>query len=203
MAASCFIDLPRESRNRLLGIARQSIHCGLAERRALTVAPLPDHGDPLSAVNGVFVTLTQQSNLRGCIGSLEGTAPLAQAVADAAYSAAFRDPRFPVLAASECARTRVEISVLSALEPMVVTGRGHLLETLVPGQDGLVLEDGYHRSTFLPKVWEQLPEPETFLGQLLLKAGLPADHWSSSMRVMRYTSLSFADEDGAGCREAH
>ena len=79
----------------------------------------------------------------------------------------------------------------------------HLLETLVPGQDGLVLEDGYHRSTFLPKVWEQLPEPETFLGQLLLKAGLPADHWSSSMRVMRYTSLSFADEDGAGCREAH
>lgn len=202
MAASFCIDLPRESQSRLLGIARQSIHRGLEARRALTVAP-PGSRDPLSAVHGVFVTLTQRTNLRGCIGSLEGTAPLAQAVADAAYSAAFRDPRFPALAVGECARTRVEISVLSALEPMAVTRRGQLLEMLVPGRDGLVLEDGYHRSTFLPKVWEQLPEPETFLGQLLLKAGLPPDHWSSSMRLMRYTTVSFADEDGAGCREAH
>ena len=202
MAVSSCIDLPRESRSRLLGIARQSIHLGLEARRTLTVAPA-DSGDPLSAVHGVFVTLTQRTNLRGCIGSLEGTAPLAQAVADAAYGAAFRDPRFPALGASECARTRVEISVLSALEPMAVTCRGHLLDTLVPGRDGLVLEDGDHRSTFLPKVWEQLPEPEAFLGQLLLKAGLPPDHWSSSVRLMRYRTLSFADEDGAGCRAVH
>ena len=202
MAASSCIDLPRESRRRLLGIARQSIHFGLEERRALTVTP-PESSDPLSAVHGVFVTLTQRASLRGCIGSLEGVAPLAQAVADAAYSAAFRDPRFPGLAAGECTRTRIEISVLSGMESIPATNRAHLLETLVPGQDGLVLEDGYHRSTFLPKVWEQLPEPEAFLGQLLLKAGLPPGHWSSSIKLMRYTTLSFADEDGAVCREEH
>lgn len=202
MAVSCSIDLPRESRRRLLGIARRSIHCGLEDRRTLSVTP-PESSDPLSAVHGVFVTLTQRANLRGCIGSLEGSAPLAQAVAEAAYSAAFRDPRFPALAASECARTRIEISVLSAMEPMAVDSRSHLLATLVPGRDGLVLEDGYHRSTFLPKVWEQLPEPEAFLGQLLLKAGLSPDHWSSSVQLMRYTTLSFADEDGQGCRERH
>ena len=202
MAASCCIDLPRASRGRLLEIARQSIHCGLAERQALQVTA-PGSGDPLSAVHGVFVTLTQRAQLRGCIGSLEGIAPLAQAVADAAYSAAFRDPRFPALAAGECRRTRVEISVLSGMEPVAVDSRGHLLDTLVPGRDGLVLEEGCHRSTFLPTVWEQLPEPETFLGQLLLKAGLPHDHWSSSIKLMRYTTLSFADEDGAGCREKH
>jgi hypothetical protein len=202
MAASACIDLPRASRNRLLEIARQSIHCGLEERRVLAVAP-PANSDPLSAVHGVFVTLTQRANLRGCIGSLEGVAPLAQAVADAAYSAAFRDPRFPALMASECTHTRIEISVLSGMESMAVTSRTHLLETLVPGQDGLVLEDGYHRSTFLPKVWEQLPDPEAFLGQLLLKAGLPPGHWSSSIRLMRYTTLSFADEGGGDCRDKH
>jgi AmmeMemoRadiSam system protein A len=202
MAASACIDLPRASRNRLLAIARQLIHCGLEERRALAVEPT-DNSDPLSAEHGVFVTLTQRANLRGCIGSLEGVAPLAQAVADAAYSAAFRDPRFPALAASECTHTRIEISVLSAMESLAVTSRAHLLEIIVPGQDGLVLEDGYHRSTFLPKVWEQLPEPEAFLAQLLLKAGLAPDHWSSSIRLKRYTTLSFADEGGAGCRDMH
>ena len=154
-------------------------------------------------MHGVFVTLTQQEDLRGCIGSLEGNAPLLQAVADAAYSAAFRDPRFPALQSGECPHTRIEISILSAMEPMTVRDRGHLLETLVAGRDGLLLEDGHHRSTFLPKVWEQLPEPGDFLGHLLLKAGLPPHHWSATIAFKRYTTLTFADEDGVWCREEH
>jgi len=139
------------------------------------------------------LTLTQSSQLRGCIGSLESTDPLAQSVANAAFNAAFRDTRFVPLAADEIEHTRVEISVLSELESFAVANRTELLDRLSIGEDGLLLEDGSHRSTFLPKVWDMVADPEEFLNHLLAKAGLPDDYWSETIRFKRYQALSFGE----------
>jgi hypothetical protein len=139
------------------------------------------------------VTLTLGGRLRGCIGSLRATAPLAQSVADAAYGAAYEDPRFPPLGEEDMGRVRIEISVLSTMAPLSVNRRDELLDILRPGEDGLLLEDGRRRSTFLPKVWEQIPCPDEFLDQLLAKAGLPAHHWSPGLKFFRYRAVSFGE----------
>jgi AmmeMemoRadiSam system protein A len=205
MAPSCCIDLSKTERTQLLAIARGTIARGTIARG--TILPRlrgdgPDSVDEhpgltpaLRAQRGVFVTLTQRSALRGCIGNTEADAPLATAVADSAYSAAFRDPRFPQLQVAELTATTIEISVLTPMEPLAVASRDALIAILQPGVDGLLLQDGRHRSTFLPKVWEQLPDPHEFIDQLLAKADLPSDHWSSSLRVHRYQTISFNDSD--------
>jgi AmmeMemoRadiSam system protein A len=149
----------------------------------------------LQQQHAVFVTLTRSARLRGCIGTLEPVTPLAIAVADSAHGAAYRDPRFPPMRPDELERTTIEISVLTATRPLAAASREVLLERLRPGVDGLVLQDGRHRSTFLPKVWEQLPDPREFLAQLLAKAGLPADHWSPTLQLHRYGALTFGDGD--------
>jgi AmmeMemoRadiSam system protein A len=192
MAPSPCIDLRPGHREQLLDIARDSISTGLQAGEALRLDIDAVDGDLRQAL-GVFVTLTRDSALRGCIGSMQSPEPLAQGVANAAFSAAFRDPRFPCLRTGELAHIRIEVSVLSTLEPVPADSRDDLLDLLQPGRDGLLLEDGRYRATFLPKVWEQLPEPELFLQQLLAKAGLAADHWSESLRCYRYQTLSFAE----------
>ena len=116
------------------------------------------------------------------------------AVSFAAFSAAFRDARFPPLREDELHVTTIEISVLSPLSPYPVTSESELLEGLAPGIDGLLLEAGRHHATFLPKVWDQLPEPIDFLRALKQKAGLPPNYWSEDMRFHRYRTLSFSDE---------
>ncbi len=193
MAPSVSIELGAAERGRLLEIARRSIGSGLQRGRALAFDPREFDG-ALAARRGVFVTLTQSAALRGCIGAMESEEPLAQAVASSAYGAAFRDPRFPAIREEELAETRIEISVLSAMEVIAVTSREALLASLVPGVDGLLIEDRHHRSTFLPKVWEQLPDPEQFLGHLMAKAGLPENHWSPRTVARRYTTLTFAED---------
>lgn len=192
MAPSPCIELERHHRVVLLEIARGAIECAAAgvERPA---QPAPTGEGVLQARLGTFVTLTIGRALRGCIGTLQGSEPLYHAVADAAYSAARRDPRFQPLQADELAATRIEISVLSPTETLRVDSREALLAALRPGVDGLLLEEGRMRSTFLPKVWEQLPEPEQFLAQLLAKAGLPQDHWSDTLQIRRYRALTFGD----------
>ena len=190
MAPSHCIELSERQQDQLLGIARQAIQCHL---RGLA-PPEPDGlPEPLTARLGTFVTLTSGAALRGCIGTLRGTMPLHLAVADAACSAACRDPRFPTLRAHELAGIRIEIAVLSPLQPLPAASRERLLASLRPGIDGLLLEDRGHRSTFLPKVWEQLPDPGEFFAQLLAKAGLPPGHWSGTLRLQRYQALSFRD----------
>jgi len=184
--------LDRDGQRQLLAIARAAIARGEARPCGRELAALPA---ALRRERAVFVTLIQNGSLRGCIGSLVATAPLAQAVADAAHGAAHRDPRFPPLHSTELAAVQIEISVLSALEPMAVNRRSDLISTLRPGRDGLLLEDGARRSTFLPKVWEQLPDPEDFLDQLLAKAGLSPQHWSPTLRLHRYSASSFGDAD--------
>jgi len=134
-----------------------------------------------------FVTLTRQGALRGCIGTLEAHRPLGLDVRENALAAAFRDPRFMPLARAEFDDIRVEVSVLSPTEALTVASEEHALETLRPHIDGVVLEYRHHRGTFLPQVWEQLPEPAEFLAHLKRKAGLPVDFWADAVRLSRYT----------------
>ena len=147
----------------------------------------------LSIRLGVFVTLTRSEVLRGCVGSLESTDPLALTVANSAFNAAFSDSRFKPLEAAEIEDTRIEISVLSELEPLAVANRADLLVQLCPGEDGVLLEDGSYRATFLPKMWDKISDPEEFLSHLLIKAGLPDDYWSESVSFKRYRALSFGE----------
>jgi AmmeMemoRadiSam system protein A len=137
------------------------------------------------------VTLRHSGALRGCVGALDPLRALVCDVAHNAYGAAFRDSRFPALRADELAELKLQISVLSPLEPLDVHSEQALLARLEPGVDGLVLADGERRGTFLPSVWEQLPSAPDFLRELKRKAGLPAQGWSPAYRVWRYTTESF------------
>lgn len=138
-----------------------------------------------------FVTLNKDGQLRGCIGSLEAYQPLVNDVAYNAYAAAFNDPRFPPVSENELDQLEFHISVLTPAVPMEFESEQDLLEQIRPGIDGLVLEDGVHRGTFLPAVWESLPDKINFLRHLKQKAGLPPDYWSDTIRVSRYTTESF------------
>jgi len=134
----------------------------------------------------VFVTLTQQGRLRGCIGSLEAWRPLDADVRGNARAAAFRDPRFPPLTAEEFQRTRVEVSLLTLAVPMTFADQEDAVRQLRPGVDGVILEYGSHRGTFLPQVWESLPDRHVFFAHLKQKAGLPADFWAPDVKLFRY-----------------
>jgi AmmeMemoRadiSam system protein A len=189
------IDPPRfgpQERATLLDLARRSIAHGLDHRRPLKVDPT-HYRSPLADRLAAFVTLNRAGQLRGCIGHLEAMQPLIRDVADNAYAAAFEDPRFPPLTRAELIGLDVHISVLSPPEPMTFTSEADLLAQIRPGIDGLILSDGHARGTFLPSVWESLPDPRDFLSHLKRKAGLPADHWSDRVRVARYTTESFGD----------
>lgn len=192
MPLSLCVDLSADERARLLDIARQSILHGLDSGAALQLDVTRLDAN-LCIDAAVFVTLTLGGNLRGCIGSLQPSAPLAQAVANAAFNAAFRDPRFAQVRADEIEKLHIEVSVLSSMELIPVDTRQALLDDLQPGVDGLLLEDQGHRATFLPQVWEKMTSADEFVGQLMLKAGLAAGYWSSTIRCYRYHSLSFQE----------
>lgn len=192
MLPSLCVDLSADERIRLLDIARQSIVRGLDSGTALQLDVASLDGN-FCVDAAVFVTLTLAGKLRGCIGSLQPSAPLAQAVATSAFGAAFRDRRFARVPAGEVENLRIEISVLSSMESIAVHSRQALLDNLQPGVDGLLIEDQSYRSTFLPKVWEKLTTPNEFLGQLMQKAGLAAGHWSSTLRCYRYHSTTFGE----------
>lgn len=149
---------------------------------ALAVDAAPELAEP----GATFVTLTQNGRLRGCIGSLEAHRPLAVDVAKNAVAAAFSDPRFAPLSASELSRTRVEVSLLTPAEPFPVASEADALARLRPGIDGLILSYGRQRATFLPQVWESLSDPRQFMSQLKIKAGLPADFWDEQLTLARY-----------------
>ncbi len=146
------------------------------------VATLPALSEP----GATFVTLTQDGQLRGCIGSLEAQRPLAIDVAENAVAAAFRDHRFLPLRRDEFPGTRIEVSLLTAAQPFPVIDEEDALARLQPGHDGLILHFGRRRATFLPQVWESLPGPRQFLAQLKVKAGLPADFWHPDLSLSRY-----------------
>jgi AmmeMemoRadiSam system protein A len=152
-----------------------------------------DYAPALQASRAAFVTLHQHGQLRGCIGHLEAVQPLVQDVAENAFAAAFRDPRFPPVGASELDALHIEISVLTPPQPMQFSSEADLLAQIEPGRDGLILVEGRARGTFLPSVWASLPQPEAFLRHLKLKAGLPQGHWSPEIRISRYRTESFSE----------
>ncbi len=165
--------LNEQQRAVLLQTARESIRTGLREGHPLVVNPA-DFEEALQAERATFVTLNEDGKLRGCIGHLEAIQPLIRDVADNAFSAAFQDSRFPPVSEREFDRLEIHISVLSPPQPLSFASEEDLLRQIRPGVDGLILQDGYYRGTFLPSVWEQLPRQEEFLAHLKLKAGLPA-----------------------------
>ncbi|HUQ25528.1 MAG TPA: AmmeMemoRadiSam system protein B [Burkholderiales bacterium] len=170
----------------LIAIARNAIESELFEDRQLNVdAPWLDQ------CAATFVTLTRDGQLRGCIGSLEAARPLRLDVAQNAVGAAFRDPRFPRMAAGDWPRCRVEVSLLSAPKRLEFADESDLLEQLEPGLDGVILECDGRRSTFLPQVWESLPDKRAFLVELVKKAGLPADTRLARCRISRYRVAKF------------
>jgi AmmeMemoRadiSam system protein A len=134
-----------------------------------------------------FVTLTQNGDLRGCIGSLEACRPLRADVAANARAAAFSDPRFQPLTLEDYQTVQIEVSVLSPAVPLRFDSEQHALTQLRPGLDGIVLEYGRRRSTFLPQVWEQLNEPHIFMAYLKQKAGLSPDFWHADLKLSRYS----------------
>lgn len=177
-----------EHRRTLLELAGAAIEKGLGGERLAVRAS--DYPEPLRAPRATFVTLHVGSGLRGCIGTLEVRRTLVEDVAHNARAAAFEDPRFPPLARAELGRLDIHISVLSAPEPVAFASEEDLLRQLRPRVDGLILQAGLRRGTFLPSVWEQLPEPREFLRHLKRKAGLPADYWAADIRVSRYVTAS-------------
>lgn len=192
MLLSPCIELNQQQQRQLLDIARDSIRHGFASGKPLRVQL--DACDPaLREPAAVFVTLTWDGKLRGCVGSLQARAALAQAVADSAFNSAMRDRRFTPMHAEELDATHIEMSVLSPLQDFPVESYDDLLRCLRPGIDGLVIEDRGRRATFLPKVWESIGTPAAFVEQLMLKAGLAAGYWSRQIRVQRYGALTFAD----------
>lgn len=141
----------------------------------------------LRAPGACFVTLTQDNQLRGCIGTLEAHRPLLTDVRANALAAAFHDPRFAPLAADELEGTEVEVSLLSPMQTLHFGSEAEALAQLRPGVDGVVFQYGARRSTFLPQVWEQLPDTGDFMAQLKRKAGLPPGFWHEEVQLQRYT----------------
>jgi AmmeMemoRadiSam system protein A len=142
--------------------------------------------------SGCFVTLTINGTLRGCIGYIEGIKPLAEAIADNARNAALKDPRFSPVTPEELLSVRMEISVLSQPQPLLYRDAEDLLAKITPFRDGIIMQKGYHQSTFLPQVWEQLPDRISFLEHLALKAGLGKNDWKSA-EYKQYDVIHFEE----------
>lgn len=192
---SIIVALGPRQRETLLATARKSIETGLGTGRPWVVTPSECHRD-LKAVRASFVTLKRDEQLRGCIGHLDAVQPLIVDVAENAFAAAFRDPRFAPLTQVEWPDVRIHLSILTAPEPIDFTDEADVIARLRPGKDGLILQDGPNRGTFLPSVWESLPDPADFLLHLKSKAGLAANHWSNQMEVYRYGTESFGEDGG-------
>ena len=174
----------------LLTIARSAI----AAQLGFAGAGNASHA-ALTQPAATFVTLRHAGELRGCIGSIRPVRPLGADVRENAVAAAFRDPRFPPLAAAEFEATSIEVSLLSVAERLDVRDEEDLVARLRPGVDGVILEYGGHRATFLPQVWEGLADPRAFLAALKCKAGLPGEFWSPRMNVSRYGVTKWAESE--------
>lgn len=173
----------------LLAIAREAI----AERLGDEPCP-PRDASWLREPAATFVTLRRENELRGCIGTIDPRRALGEDVAHNACAAAFRDPRFPPLSREELEGLAVEVSVLSPRWPLAAASESEAAASLRPGVDGVYLEYGNASATFLPQVWESIPDPLAFLAELRRKAELPRRFWHPDLRLTRYTVEKFVDE---------
>ncbi len=177
----------------LLPVARASIACELGEHFEAA-----ENADWLQDKAACFVTLMLHQQLRGCIGTLEAHRSLLDDVKINANAAAFSDPRFPALSNSEFKQVDIEISLLSASSEMQFNNEQEALAQLQPGVDGVVFEYAHYRSTFLPQVWQQLPDSTSFMAHLKSKAGLSADFWADDVKLSRYSVTKWKESELLG-----
>ncbi|MGR8949344.1 MAG: AmmeMemoRadiSam system protein A [Gammaproteobacteria bacterium] len=177
----------------LLTIARSAIaeHFGIASDKDFSAEWLQERA-------ATFVTLNMRGKLRGCIGTLEAWRSLGTDVYENAQAASFRDPRFPPVTQDELERIDMEVSLLAAPVKLNFSDETDAISKLNPGVDGVIFEYGSHRSTFLPQVWTQLPEPKAFLSQLKLKARLPATFWDPQVVLHTYSVQKWRELDFIG-----
>lgn len=183
--------LTAEEKQTLLTLARRAIEAAV---RHQPPPPLdPSALTPALLAEGAsFVTLTKHGALRGCIGALEPYQPLAADVREHAAAAALEDYRFPNVSESELEEIKIEVSRLTVPVPLEYTGPEDLLSRLTPGRDGVILRDGFHRATFLPQVWEKIPDKAEFLANLCYKMGVPPDSWRRKhLEVLLYQVEEF------------
>jgi AmmeMemoRadiSam system protein A len=185
--------LTEEEGRCLLSVARQTIHQRLfnSERQDL---PDSQASPKFSEKRGTFVTLTIDGGLRGCIGHIIPQESLLEGIRINAINAAFQDPRFRPLSRKEWERVKIEISILTSPEALTYSDAEDLLDKLRPGIDGVIIKKGFHQATFLPQVWEQLPDKKEFLTHLCMKAGLERDAWKKEkLEVSTYQVQAFEE----------
>ena len=182
--------LNEKQKQQLHEVAQRSIEYGLDNNEPLKIK-LSDYDQDLQTKRASFVTLHKNKQLRGCIGILEPLRPLVEDVSHNAFAAAFSDNRFPPVNSGELSQLDIHISILGTPEEIIFDSEDELISQLKPGVDGLILEEGRLKGTFLPSVWESLPDRHDFINHLKMKTGLPADYWSDSIRVQRYTVEDF------------
>jgi AmmeMemoRadiSam system protein A len=186
--------LSEEEGRYLLSVARKTIDDRLHGREG---GSRPDQEKSLkySERRGTFVTLTTGGALRGCIGHIVPQESLIEGVRVNAINAAFRDPRFRPISPKEWEKVKIEVSILTDPRPLAYSDAEDLLRKIRPGIDGLIIKKGYAQATFLPQVWEQLPDKKEFLSHLCLKAGLDAHAWKSEkLEVLTYQVQAFHEE---------
>ncbi|MBI4006020.1 MAG: AmmeMemoRadiSam system protein A [Gammaproteobacteria bacterium] len=182
--------LPEDLQRQLLIIARNSIQHGFNSNRSLQLQS-DNYPSLLREIRATFVTIKIKSALRGCVGTTRAISPLILSVSDNAYSAAFHDPRFKPLRENEYKNIHISISILTPTEPIQFSSETELMGLLRPGIDGLIIEKDAFKATFLPAVWESLPEPEDFLRQLKIKARIPA--YQAPVKAWRYQTDSIEE----------
>ena len=179
----------------LLRLARKSIEYYLTYRSVLPIRESDIPFENLKKKGASFVTIeTKHGNLRGCIGSIIPYRPLYEDVIHNAVSAAVSDPRFPPLTLEELPNVKIKVSVLTYPQPLIYKDWKDLLDKLKPFEDGVIIKYKNHSATFLPDVWEDIPEKELFLSHLSLKAGLPPDFWKTGLlEVYTYKTIRFSE----------
>jgi AmmeMemoRadiSam system protein A len=182
-------DFTDEQGATLVHIARQAVEQALGRGRI----ERPDEGW-LYERGASFVTLTRDGALRGCVGTIHPRAALVEDLEGNALAAAFSDTRFAPLTAAEAPATRFEVSLLSPLRPLAAPTEEDLLARLRPGSDGLVLEWGDFRGTFLPQMWEKLPDRRHFVAHLKRKAGLREDFWAPDVAIWTFAVRHWEEE---------
>lgn len=189
------MSMNEDERRELLRLAREAIRMRLLDAHDLRPTRAGFPNDKFWQKQGVFVTLTLHGELRGCIGHIMPVLPLVEAVASNALAAAFDDPRFEPVDEAEFADLCIEISLLSVPAELAFSTLGDLESKLAATRPGVILQQGRYQATFLPQVWEQLPDARGFLEALIRKAGLPASSLSQpGLMVFTYTVEAFSEE---------
>lgn len=186
-----FTKLSEQDQITCIQVARASILYGLKTGKPHLMEP-KEYSEDLQRLSASFVTLNTEGQLRGCIGTLDAHQPLINDIAENAYAAAFKDPRFPPLTKHEFSQLSMEISILTEPETMTFDSEQELLQQVQAGVDGLILQYNFNRGTFLPTVWHQLPDKKEFLDHLKVKAGLDSHWWNSDVSVRRFHTYCFS-----------